>query len=60
MKLKTKLYIAAALLLMLLGNFIGRAFTLIAYVAVISLVAYLAWPVIKTFAAKSKAKAKKV
>jgi len=58
MKLKTKLYIVAALLLMLLGNFVGRAFTLIAYVAVIGLVAYLAWPVIKKFAAKSQAKVK--
>ncbi|QVW55670.1 hypothetical protein pEaSNUABM9_00087 [Erwinia phage pEa_SNUABM_9] len=58
MKLKTKLYIAAALLLMLLGNFVGRAFTLIAYVAVIGLVAYLVWPLIKTYAAKAKAKVK--
>ncbi|ANZ48578.1 TciB-like inhibition of cell division or resistance to colicin [Erwinia phage vB_EamM_ChrisDB] len=58
MKLKTKLYIAAALLLMLLGNFVGRAFTLLAYVAVIGLVAYLVWPLIKTYAAKAKAKVK--
>ncbi|QVW28516.1 hypothetical protein pEaSNUABM8_00008 [Erwinia phage pEa_SNUABM_8] len=58
MKLKTKLYIAAALILMLLGNFIGRAFTFIAYAAVISLVAYFVWPLIKTYAAKAKAKVK--
>ncbi len=58
MTLKTKLYIAAALLLMLLGNFVGRAFTLLAYVAVISLVGYLVWPLIKTYAAKAKAKVK--
>ncbi|QVW56151.1 hypothetical protein pEaSNUABM6_00007 [Erwinia phage pEa_SNUABM_6] len=58
MKLKTKLYIVAALLLMLLGNFVGRAFTVLAYAAVVGVVAYLAWPVIKKFAAKSQAKVK--
>lgn len=58
MKLKTKLYIAAALLLMLLGNFVGRAFTLIVYLAVFGVVAYLLWPLLKTFAAKAKAKEK--
>lgn len=58
MKLKTKLYIAAALLLMLLGNFVGRAFTMLAYLGVIGVVAYLVWPLIKTYAAKAKAKVK--
>lgn len=58
MKLKTKLYIAAALLLMLLGNFVGRAFTLLAYLGVFGVVAYLVWPLIKTYAAKAKAKVK--
>lgn len=58
MKLKTKLYIAVALLLMLLGNFVGRAFTLLAYLAVIGVVAYLVWPLIKTYAARAKAKVK--
>lgn len=54
MKLKTKLYIAAALLLMLIGNFIGRALTVLTYLLVVAVIAYLAWPVIKSFFRKIK------
>jgi multidrug efflux pump subunit AcrB len=49
MKLKTKLYIAAALFFMLLGHFVGRIMTLFGIVIVIGFVVVLAWPVIKRF-----------
>lgn len=54
MKLKTKLYIAAALFFMLLGHFVGRIMTLFGIVIVIGFVIVLAWPVIKRFLPKRK------
>lgn len=54
MKLKTKLYIAAALFFMLLGHFVGRIMTLVGIVIVIGFVVVLAWPVIKRLIPKRK------
>ena len=54
MKLKTKLYIAAALFFMLLGHFVGRIMTVFGIVVVIGFVIVLAWPVIKRFFLKRK------
>jgi len=54
MKLKTKLYIAAALFFMLLGHFVGRIMTLFGIVLVIGFVVVLAWPVIKRLIPKRK------
>jgi len=60
MKLKTKLYIVAALLLMLLGNFIGRIMYLTAILVVVAAVAYFGWPLIRPLLAKLTAKRTKV
>lgn len=47
MKLKTKFYLVAALLLMLLGYLVGRMLTVFAVLLVVGIVLFLTWPFIK-------------